>query len=85
MNAPTMRCTYFDGGPSPIRCEADATHRLIDPHGKLSQWGTYCLEHAHGFVDVYHEKMGGWWTMEPLDPQAARIAELEAELGALKE
>ena len=77
------RCTHYiaDG---PHRCIRDATHRLLDADGWRVPGGVYCDDHASLIVDEYHEKLGWCWSMQPLDPQAARIAELEAMLKRLE-
>ena len=81
---PTFRCTHYPASAWG-RCQADATHRLRDENGKRVPGKVLCKEHAHEIITEYREKLGWNWTMEPLDPQAARIAELEAKLSTAQQ
>jgi len=74
---PPMRCTHFaaDDGP---RCTSAATHRLLTSFGDRVPGSAMCKKHAQEVVTEYREKLGWEWAMQPLDPQAARIAELES-------
>ena len=79
----TMRCTYIYADKA--RCMRDATHRLLDIEGWRWPGGIYCEIHAREVVDGRRENMIRALSMEPLeplDPQAARIAALEAALCA---
>ena len=70
MNArPTMRCTHYapDDGP---RCTADATHRLLTSFGDRVPGGVYRTAHAQEVVDEYREKLGWYWSMQPLHKEA---------------
>ena len=79
---PTYRCTHYTGD---VRCEADATHRLLDDDGDRIGGCVMCKAHALEVITEYREKLSLTWTMEPLDPQAARIAELEAKLSTAQQ
>ena len=66
MTAPTFRCTHYapDNGP---RCEADATHRLLDGDGWRVPGGIYCEAHAQEIVDEYREKPAWLWSTQPIE------------------
>jgi len=67
---PTYRCTHYTYAgynARRIRCEADATHRLLDEDGWRCPGGIYCEAHATEIVTEYREKLNLFWTTQTLE------------------
>ena len=64
---PPMRCARCNADGD--RCEADATHQLLDYNGNGVPGSSYCPEHADKIVASAAAQ--SWnWTMEPLHKEA---------------
>jgi len=50
------------------RCTADATHYLHDDDIKRVP-GAWCLKHANEIINEYRDKLGWYWSMEPIEDE----------------
>jgi len=60
------RCQHTHHLAGHLRRTADATHYVRDDNGKRVP-GVWCERHARETVTEYCEKLGWYWTMEPIE------------------